>query len=98
MWSWFQRFRGTGKPRHSTCLPDPRSARSKRRQKRQLFFLLTPILYLSIDDINNMPVCVTVLYPGDAKFDLKYYLDHHMPLVGRLFGCVEIRLDAMLRI
>ena len=49
--------------------------------------------YLFIDNITNMPVCVTVLYPGDAKFDLKYYLDHHMPLVGRLFGCVEIRLE-----
>lgn len=25
----------------------------------------------------------TVLYPGDAKFDLKYYLDHHLPLCDK---------------
>jgi len=30
-----------------------------------------------------MPANATVLYTGDAKFDLKYYLESHMPLVGK---------------
>ena len=33
-------------------------------------------------------VKVTVLYPNraDGKFDMKYYLDHHIPMVRRLLG------------
>jgi uncharacterized protein (TIGR02118 family) len=33
---------------------------------------------------------VTVMYPNtaDAKFDMSYYLDRHMPMVGKLMGGV----------
>ena len=35
-----------------------------------------------------MAAAITVLYPNvdDATFDLRYYLDSHMPLVMKLFG------------
>ena len=31
---------------------------------------------------------VSVMYPNaaDARFDMKYYLDRHMPMVGKLLG------------
>lgn len=36
-----------------------------------------------------MPAVVTVAYPrpeGAVKFDIKYYIDKHMPLVGKTWG------------
>jgi len=35
-----------------------------------------------------MPTIVTVLYPNkpDSKFDMDYYLSHHMPLAQNEFG------------
>jgi len=33
-----------------------------------------------------MPATATVLYPQGAKFDMKYYLSSHMPLVGSKWG------------
>lgn len=36
-----------------------------------------------------MSAIVTVAYPrpsGEVKFDLKYYLDVHMPLVAKTWG------------
>ncbi|KAF3018859.1 hypothetical protein E8E14_007698 [Neopestalotiopsis sp. 37M] len=36
-----------------------------------------------------MPSLITVAYPrpsGEVKFDLKYYIDKHMPLVHKIWG------------
>ncbi|SCO78534.1 uncharacterized protein FRV6_02747 [Fusarium oxysporum] len=35
-----------------------------------------------------MPATVTILYPNDAdaNYDLDYYVKHHMPLLGKLWG------------
>jgi hypothetical protein len=36
-----------------------------------------------------MPAIITVAYPrpsGEVKFDLKYYIETHMPLVDKTWG------------
>ncbi len=40
-------------------------------------------------------VKVTVLYPNRAgvNFDMKYYLDHHIPMVRRLLGSALKRVE-----
>jgi uncharacterized protein (TIGR02118 family) len=42
-------------------------------------------------------VKVSILYPNDEgkKFDMKYYMDTHMPLVQKLLGavCTKVEVD-----
>ena len=43
-------------------------------------------------------ICVSAFYPaaGESRFDMQYYLDQHIPLVGRLlkpFGLEKIEVD-----
>jgi len=43
-------------------------------------------------------ICVTVFYPaaGEARFDIQYYYDKHIPLVQRLlapFGLTKVEVD-----
>lgn len=39
----------------------------------------------AIQQRKKMSFSITVLYPGDAKFNMQYYLSSHMPLVKRLW-------------
>jgi len=38
-------------------------------------------------------IVVSVMYPAsaDAKFDMKYYLERHVPLVGERWGSMGLR-------
>ena len=43
-------------------------------------------------------ICVSAFYPGagESRFDMQYYLEQHVPLVGRLlqpFGLKKMEVD-----
>jgi uncharacterized protein (TIGR02118 family) len=46
------------------------------------------LLFSMLFERKTEMVVVTVLYPNQAgtKFDMTYYLDHHIPMVRRLFA------------